>query len=357
MASVNEQLQDRAIRHAIALQRYGKGLSDKLVRLLNSADADIVETLAKRLVAIDEGGFDTGPATTKRLQKVLEEVRALNSAVYKSLHVELEGELVKFAAAEAAAQKAALETALVVELGTKLPAPARLAAIVSETPIQGYLLKLWVDGMEKARMDRIEQQIRIGLLEGEGTDKIVRRIRGTKAAGYRDGILDKSRRSTQSLVRTAVTQVSNVAAQETWKANSRYVKGWQFLATLDSRTTVTCAGLSGQTFQIGEGPMPPRHVACRSISVPVTKSFRELGLDKDELPKGTRASMDGQVAGDTTFKDWLLRKGDTMQYKVLGKTRAQLFRSGKLDLDQFIKADGTVLTLDELEALYPSLLK
>ncbi len=43
--SVNEQLQDRAIRHAVALQRYGKGLSDKLVRLLNSADKDIVETL------------------------------------------------------------------------------------------------------------------------------------------------------------------------------------------------------------------------------------------------------------------------------------------------------------------------
>lgn len=356
MTSVNEQLQDRAIRHAVALQRYGKGLSDKLVKLLNSADKDIVETLAKRLVQIDERGFDTGPATTKRLKRMLEEVRALNAAVYKSLSGELETELVKFAAAEAAAQQGALQAALVVELGTKLPTPARLAAIVTETPIQGYLLKPWVQGMEKARMDRIEQQIRIGLLEGEGTDKIVRRIRGSKAAGYRDGILDKSRRSTQSLVRTAVNQVSNVAAQETWKANSKYIKGWQFLATLDSRTTVTCAGLSGQVFEIGTGPMPPRHIACRSISLPVTKSFREMGLNKDEVPKGTRASMDGQVAGDTTFKDWLLRKGDGMQDKVLGPTRAKLFRDGKLDLDQFIKADGTVLSLDELQNLYPDLL-
>lgn len=357
MSSVNERLQDRAIRHAVALQRYGKGLSDRLVQLLNTADADIVRLIGERLVAIEERGFDTGPATTARLQNLLQELRALNSAVYASLAGELDSELIAFASAEAAGQATALQTALTVQLGTSLPTPDRLAAIVRETPMQGYLLKPWVEGMETARVDRIEQAIRLGLLEGENTDQIVRRIRGTKAGGYRDGVLEISRRSAQTMVRTAVSHVSNAAAQETWKANSRYIRGWQFLATLDGRTTVTCAGLSGQVFDVGTGPMPPRHPSCRSISVPVTKTFREMGIDRDEVSPGTRASMDGQVAGDTTFKDWLVRKGEATQNQILGPTRAELFRSGKLDLNQFIRADGSVLTLEELKQLYPSLLQ
>ncbi|WP_343545371.1 minor capsid protein [Sphingomonas paucimobilis] len=356
MPSVNEELQDRAIRHALAINGYGKGLSDKIVRLLNSADADLVDKLAARLVAIKERGFDTGPKTTERLRKLLDEIRAINSAVYADMADALTDELIEFGTSEAGFQKASIDTTLGISLDTKLPSPVRLRAIVTETPIQGTLLSPWVEGMSAGRIQRIEQQIRLGMVGSETTDQIVARIRGTKALQYRDGILEKSRQSAQSMVRTAVSHVSNVASQETWKANAHVVKGWQFLATLDGRTTITCAGLSGQFFPIGEGPIPPLHIRCRSVSVPVTKSFKELGVDADELPKGTRASMDGQVAADTTFADFLKRKGDGFQDQVLGKTRADLWRNGKLDLADFIKSDGTVLTLDQLRKSYPGLL-
>ncbi len=357
MPSVNEELQDRAIRHALALNAYGRGLSDKIVRLLNSADADLLEKLAARLALIEERGFDTGPKTTKRLRALLDELRAINSAVYVDIEDALTDELHQFSASEAGFQKATIDTALGVELGTGLPSPARLKAIVTETPIQGNLLSSWVQGMDAGRIQRVEQQIRLGLVASESTDQIVARIRGTKGAQYADGVLDISRRSAQSMVRTAVSHVSNVAAQETWKANAHVVKGWQFLATLDGRTTITCAGLSGSFHPIGEGPIPPRHIRCRSVSVPVTKSFKELGVAGSELPKGTRASMDGQVAADTTFADFLKRKGNTFQDGLLGPTRAKLWRDGRLKLEDFIKSDGTVLTLAQLQAAYPNLLR
>jgi len=356
VVSANEELQDRAIRHALVLNSYGRGLSDKIIRLLNSADQDIVEKLAARLVSIKERGFDTGPNTTERLEKLLEEIRAINGAVYARIHDALVDELTDFGASEAAFQKASIDTALGVELGTGLPAAARLKAIVTETPIQGTLLKPWIEAMDAKRLAAMEREVRLGLVASESTDQIVARIRGTKAGNYADGLLNKSRYSCQSMVRTAVNHVSNVTAQETWKANAHIVKGWQFLATLDGRTSTTCAGLSGQSFPIGEGPIPPRHPRCRSVSVPVTKSFRELGVDAKELPKGTRASMDGQVAADTTFADFLKRKGERMQNQILGPTRAQLWRDGKLKLEDFINADGSVLTLDELRKLYPALL-
>ncbi|WP_313040730.1 minor capsid protein [Sphingobium yanoikuyae] len=357
MPSVNENLQDRAVQHAIAINRYGVGLSDRIVKLLNSADDEIVAKIAQRIALIDERGYDLGLKSTKRLLSLLDEIRALNSAIYDELHDSLADELNSFATAEAGFQKAALDSSLLVDLSTKLPAPARLKAIVEETPMEGRLLKSWTTGMEQARVDRVTQAIRLGMTQGETTDQIVRRIKGTKAARYTDGVLDISRRSAQSIVRTSVNHVSNVAAQETWKANSHVVKAWQFLATLDTRTTIGCASLDGKTFPIGEGPIPPRHIRCRSISVAVTKSFRELGIDKDELSKAGRASMDGQIADAPRFAEWLKRKGTDMQDKLLGPTRAELFRSGKLDLDQFVRADGTLLTLNQLEQSYPQILK
>lgn len=355
MGTTNEALRDRAIRHAIELGRYGKGLSDRIVSLLNSADADLVGTIAARLANIEERGFDIGPKTTARLQKLLDEVRALNDAIYGQVHDELADELTDFATAEAAFQTAALETALVVDMGIKLPAPAMLRAVVEEAPMEGRLLASWTEGMAQGRIDRISQAVRLGMTQGESTDAIVRRIKGTRAARYTDGVLDISRRSAQSIVRTSVTHVSNQAAQQTWKANEHVVKGWQFVSTLDSRTTITCASLSGQVFPIGEGPIPPRHIRCRSISIGITKSFREMGINRDDLTPAQRASMDGQIAGDTTFAKWLNDKGGDMQDTVLGSTRAKLFRDGKLNLADFIKADGTVLTLDQLKAKYPEI--
>lgn len=355
--SVNSDLQDRAIQHAIAILRYGAGISDRIVRLLNSADADLVEKIATRLAVIEERGYDLGPKSTKRLLALLDEVRALNSEIYRQLHDSLAEELNEFAIAEAGFQKAAIDSALVVDIATKLPAPARLKAVVEETPFKGRLLKSWTEGMEQGRIDRVSEAIRNGMVRGDTTDQIVRSIRGTKARHYSDGILDVSRHSAQSVVRTAVNHVSNVTAQETWKANAHVVKGWQFLATLDSRTTPQCGSNDGKVFPLGEGPIPPLHIRCRSISVAVTKSFRELGLDKDELPAGDRASMDGQVAGAPRFADWLKGKDVATQEKVLGVTRAELFRSGKLDLAQFVKSDGTLLTLGELRKKYADLLE
>lgn len=352
MATTNEKLRDAAIRHAIELGRYGNGLSNRIVSLLNSADADILEKLAGRLAAIEERGLDIGPATTARLNRMLDELRALNSAIYSQVHDQLVDELTDFASVEAGYQQAALDNALAVDIATTLPAPARLRAIIEEAPMEGRLLDGWTAGMEQGRIERINQAIRLGLVQGEGTDKIVARIRGTKAARYTDGVLDISRRSAQSIVRTATTHVSNQAAQHTWRENANVVKGWQFVSTLDTRTTVTCAALSGSIHPIGEGPIPPRHIRCRSISIAVTKSFRELGLDKDELTPGQRASMDGQVAGDTTFSKWLNDKGAATQDTILGPTRAKLYRDGKLNLQDFIKADGTVLTLEQLQTKY-----
>jgi len=85
--------------------------------------------------------------------------------------------------------------------------------------------------LEAAAFARVRDAIRQGFVEGQTTDQIVRRIRGTRANQYRDGILEISRRSAESVVRTAINHTANVARQELYKANDDLIDSWRFVAT------------------------------------------------------------------------------------------------------------------------------
>jgi len=353
----NSELVDRRIRHAVMVLRYRAGLSKRTVQLLNTADEELVEKLGARMASIEERGYDLGPATTKRLEKMIAELRDINSKVYAKTYKQLTGELEDFAVQEGEFEHESIRAAIVVDVPTVVPSPEKLRAIVQSRPIQGRALKNWADNLERGRAANIEQAIRLGMVQGETIDQIVKRVRGSKAANYTDGVFQGSRQSATTLVRTAVNHVSNHAAQETWKANSDVIKGWQFVATLDSRTTTICASKDRKVYEVGKGPIPPLHPNCRSITVAVTKSFKEIGLDKEELTLGQRASMDGQVAGQTNYETWLKNKGPEIQEEVLGVKRAQLFRDGKLSFEEMVRGDGELWTIQQLKTRYPDLFR
>jgi hypothetical protein len=98
---------------------------------------------------------------------------------------------------------------------------------------------------------------------------------------------------------------------------------------------------------VDKGPRPPAHFNCRSSTTPILKSWRELGFDADELPPGTRASMNGQVPADQDYDTWLRKQPKDVQDDVLGKTKGDLFRAG-LKMDRFVDRKGAELTLDQL---------
>ena len=85
--------------------------------------------------------------------------------------------------------------------------------------------------------------------------------------------------------------------------------------------------------------------------VPITKSFRELGIDIDEPAPSTRASDEGPISANITFDDFLKRKTVDEQDEMLGKGRAELFRAGKITLRDLLDQSGNPLTLKQLKAL------
>ena len=73
----------------------------------------------------------------------------------------------------------------------------------------------------------------------------------------------------QTIVRTSVNQVQNQASQAVYAANSKVAPKYEYVATLDSRTSPICKRLDGRKFEYNKGPTPPQHFNCRSTTVPV----------------------------------------------------------------------------------------
>ena len=155
-------------------------------------------------------------------------------------------------------------------------------------------------------------------------------------------------RQAEALTRTAIMHVSNTARDVFWSANEDIIQGYMRVETLDERTCIECGIADGTMYGVNEPrPFLPSHVNCRGIMVPVFKSFRELGIDADELPETTRASMNGQVPKYTTWKDMLESASPKEQAEILGPTRAKLYQLG-MPVESFVK-DGKLLTLKELK--------
>ena len=94
-----------------------------------------------------------------------------------------------------------------------------------------------------------------------------------------------------------------------------------------------------------------QHWNCRCLYVEVLKTWKELGIDLNEMPASTRASMDGQVK-DTSFGEWLKGQSPARQEEILGKGRADLYNRGVITFNQLTDGKGAPLSLKQLQDKY-----
>jgi SPP1 gp7 family putative phage head morphogenesis protein len=341
--TANERLADAATQHAMDTARYSNGVVKRLIALLNRVDADLFRALIEALERLPASQF-----TVERLDALLQSARELNARAYAALRSGLEVEMRDLAGYEADHQAQLFAATLPAEVSFARINVEQTYSAALARPMQGRLMREWAASIEADKMTRIRDALRIGYVEGQTIDQMVRRIRGTRARGYEDGIIEIDRRNAQAVVRTATQHVASVTRNRFYQANTDLIKGERYTATIDGRTTLRCASLDGKLFKLGEGPMPPIHWNCRSVRTPVLKSWRDLGIDADDLPASTRASMDGQIPEDTTFGEWLRGKPAAFQDDYLGPTKGKLFRDGKLPIDRFVSRNGDELTIRQL---------
>jgi SPP1 gp7 family putative phage head morphogenesis protein len=342
MATANEKLADAAVSHQIDELGYSNGVSRKIIALLNRVDRDLVTQLQIQLDKLPPNRF-----TVERLDQLLKSVYALNADAYTNISAELSRQLEDFTAYEVDYQQKLLTA--VQPVTVKAISPSEVYAGAMARPFQGRVLKEWLTNLEEGKAALIRDAIRKGYVESETTAQIVKRVRGTKALAYKDGILEISKRNAESVVLTAVAHTSSFAQESVFEANADIVAGLEYTATLDTRTTEICASRDGKFYELGKPrPAIPAHFRCRSRYIPVLKSFRDLGIDSDELTQTTRQSLDGQIPAKLTYNDWLKKQSVARQDEVLGVAKAKLFRNSEITLDKFVSRQGHTYTLPEL---------
>jgi SPP1 gp7 family putative phage head morphogenesis protein len=314
-----EKISNEAILHRIGLNRYSTALVRKTLAQLNRTEKAVQERLQR---AHNEG------KDPKRLEALLGEVRQLQADGWTVVRSRLGEELSGLAESERDFAAGLLNIGGVRT--ADLPTVSQVMAAVRARPFQGRFLKDWLAEAEEGAAKRVRETIRQGFIEGRTVDQMVTAIRGTKANQFKDGILEVNRRGAEAMVRTAVTHTASVASAETYAAMGDMVTGVEWVSTLDSRTTVICAGRDGKVYPVDSGPRPPAHVNCRSTTIP-----RIAGVEPIKR---------------TTYGDWLKGQPAKVQDEVLGASKAALFRTGGLKVDRFTDAAGKELTLDQLKA-------
>ena len=334
----------QASRHAVYVQRFAGHLANLF---------DPYLTRLQREIKILMADAPTGTQDLRLINSLLAEYKKEASAIYGEYNSEiLLAQLKEFAGDEAAWQSVMLGDAVdseAISLATASKAQA-WASVVSEPLVfpdsSGVkLLGPFLKGWEDTQISKVSDIIRAGFITGRTNQQITQDVAGK--GGYLD---NQNRKTIKSMVRTATTHTSNLARQATFEANSDIVKGYEWVSTLDGRTSDVCKGLDGAIFKTNDSNKryPPAHPNCRSSTAPVLDA--RYKLDDSVNTRASRGVEGGQqVNADTTYYGWLKEqgaqgpKGRAFVLDTLGEERGKLFLDGGLSAEKFKQ-----LTLDDM---------
>jgi SPP1 gp7 family putative phage head morphogenesis protein len=356
--SVNEDILDLAITHAHYAERFKTYEVEKILGILKKADGELRDRILK---------YDFESWTKKYLKEVQNDLLEVQRAYSGQLVKELDKDLSAFGAQEARLQKSRIDKVAgkyLEKAGVSytVPTPEQLRVAVNTTPLlmdnQAWNLKTLIESIGLNSSTAIKQSLKYSYATGESIQDAKRRLLGTAT---REGVTRKVKRQAEMVVRTAMTHMSNVTRKVTYEQNEDIVNGYEWISTLDQRTTDICQWRDGRVWMYDEGmrvrteanllpgPVyPPAHPNCRSTTVPVLKSWKDLGIDYKDVNAEERASMNGQVAGKVTYTDWIKKQPFHVQKEVLGKAKALALKSGAVNVNQFYNKDGRMLTIEQL---------
>ena len=331
--TANQRLFDMLVRHSVGLERLKAGLIKELLVLLEEVEVDLIRQLRE----LNPRSF-----RAVHLRQILADTRGRRIAAYTRLKELLIDELDELAKYEGTFLVEGFKRATPLAAVISLPSNETLIA-AARTHMRGDLLGGWLKDASESSIRRVTRAVRIGIAEGESIPQILTR---TGAESRRD-IIEMT-----AIIRTSVSHVTTQAREEVYKANRKYIKQLMWRSVLDNRTTAICMSRDGETYPIDDGPRPPAHINCRSIMVPITRTWDELAPSArdalGDLPPAQRSALGGPVPTDMNYGEWIRTQPIAIQEDALGKTRAALFRSGRIELNAFIDPTGRFYTLDEL---------
>lgn len=368
MAKINatDELLDEITKHSIELQRLANNTTDGWIRKEYTK-------LSRELGALTRSNHFFGgsiKSQKKRVELIIkrgsESIALMHNDLYNSMQDTLRevGE-VETHFSQNSVNKAATGKGTIIIAANSL-SPRKISKTASDIVTQGTTQKeVWKRHSRKVR-EGFTDIIKHAYRSGEAMETTVGNITGTRERNYKNGLMRVSANQANTLARTSILNMSNTIRQETYLENKDVIRGVEFLAHLDSRTTTICMAHAGDKWlYMSDGSMksiagghdyaqPPLHFNCRSTIVPIVRSASDLSPEKQKLIPSSRRESLGAPPSKSKYRDadaWLKTQPVAYQKDVLGKAH-NLWSAGKVSFQRFVSQKGRLRTPEDLATLY-----
>ncbi len=198
------------------------------------------------------------------------------------------------------------------------------AAVSTAWKGKNYSERLWGDHRQSlARyLNRI---VTTGSIEG---------LSNTAMRAQLQKAMDMSAYEARRLIRTEGAQVASRASLAGYREFG--TPQFEFLATLDFKTSTICRDMDGKVFDVADGEigvnMPPLHPFCRSTTVPHIPA-PEFDADDTRVARGSDG-VTYRVPANTTYNEWHQKYVEAVPAELLA---VQKVRNGRADAVQYTK--------------------
>lgn len=317
------------IKHQIYFEQYKTGQVNKILALLETANKRIASKIKETKGVYTKARYN-------ELMKYIQDVSdSLKDAVKNGTDIDgvIEYELHK---------QLKLMSDLTVFDDLVFPTLEQLKTAVFFAPVlPNMTYQSYLESISTGLYNIWDSHIRTGYLTGQTTQSIVKDVLGSVTGNAKlidKGAMATLKKSVTLNTRTVLQAFASNTRDKIYQKNEKLIKGYKWLATLDSRTCKVCMSYDGKVeYKREDMPVVPIHQNCRCTV---------LCVFEDSLSK-TRASKNGYVDATLDYNDWLKTQPDEFQKEVLGASRYKLFKSG-VNIGSFVE-NGKVLTLKQLK--------
>lgn len=150
--------------------------------------------------------------------------------------------------------------------------------------------KVWIKKEEL--INSIRSEITVSLIKGENPSEPSKKI---------ERKFDVAKKNAKMLVFTEVANIIEQATLDSYELLG--VEKYEYVATLDNRTSETCRDLDGKVFKVSEAitgfNYPPMHPFCRSTTVPNVGT-----ISKERIARDVKTGKNTYVREDITYSEW-----------------------------------------------------
>lgn len=172
-------------------------------------------------------------------------------------------------------------------------------SIVDDKLIREVLEARWLGSNYSERIWRNRDKLKI-VIRDSITDMITRGQGAREVARVVADKMDANLSNAMRLVRSEHSFVMNQASKHSYEELA--ITKYQYLATLDKRTSDICRSLDGQVFELKDSVSglnyPPTHANCRSTTVPYIDQNRGTRIARNREGKNI------EVPSSMTYKEW-----------------------------------------------------